>query len=122
MDISENKLFMAMKGIGVDVEGTLSRFVDNDELYTKFLLRFPDEDRMTPVRDAIAEKNYEKLLAAAHKLKGSSANLGMTRLSEKAAVIVRKVRAEEYTGFEADADAVSEEYELVCRTINENRD
>lgn len=121
MDISGNKLFTAMKAIGVDVEGTLSRFVDNDELYTKFLLRFPDEDRMTPIRAAIAARDYDALLAAAHKLKGSSANLGMTKLSEKAAVIVRKVRAEEYTGFEADADAAAEEYELVCRTIIENK-
>lgn len=121
MDISGNKLFTAMKAIGVDVEGTLSRFVDNDELYTKFLLRFPDEDRMTPIRAAIAARNYDALLAAAHKLKGSSANLGMTKLSEKAAVIVRKVRAEEYTGFEADADAAAEEYELVCQTIIANK-
>lgn len=117
MDISGNKLFTAMKAIGVDVEGTLSRFMDNDELYTKFLLRFPDEDRMTPIRDAISAGNYEALLAAAHKMKGSSANLGMTRLSEKAAKIVSKVRAEDYTGFEADADDVAEEYELVCQTI-----
>lgn len=120
MDISENKLFKALKDLEVDIEGTLSRFCDNEELYMKFLLRFPDEDRITPIKDSISARNYDMLLQAAHKLKGTSANLGMNRLSSKAEKIVKKVRSNEYTGFEADAADVEIEYDLVCSTIREN--
>lgn len=120
MDISENRLFKALKELEVDIEGTLSRFCDNEELYMKFLLRFPDEDRITPIKDSISAQNYDMLLQAAHKLKGTSANLGMNRLSQKAEKIVKKVRSSEYTGFEADAADVEKEYNLVCGTIKEN--
>lgn len=120
MDISANKLFNALKDLDVDIEGTLSRFCDNDELYMKFLLRFPDEDRLTPIKDSISAQNYDMLLQAAHKLKGTSANLGMNRLSAKAEKIVKKVRSGEYLGFESDAAEVENEYELICKTIREH--
>lgn len=117
MDISGNRLFTALKELEVDVEGTLSRFCDNDELYMKFLLRFPDEDRITPIKDSVSAQNYDMLLQAAHKLKGTSANLGMNRLSAKAEKIVRKVRNGERFGFEDDYAEVEKEYSLVCQTI-----
>lgn len=117
MDISSNKLFKALKELDVDIEGTLSRFCDNDELYMKFLLRFPDEDRVTPIKDAVSAQNYDMLLQAAHKLKGTSANLGMNRLSQKAEIVVKKVRSNDYAGFEADAADIEKEYNLICSTI-----
>lgn len=120
MDISANKLFKALKDLEVDIEGTLSRFCDNDELYMKFLLRFPDEDRLTPIKDSISAQNYDMLLQAAHKLKGTSANLGMNRLAASAEKIVKKVRGGEYSGFEADYTEVEKEYNLVCQTIKAN--
>lgn len=120
MDTSQNTLFTALKNLGVDVDGTVSRFVDNSEIYIKFLSRFPTEDRITPIKEAVAAKDYEALLSAAHKLKGVAANLGMTDLSAKAEVIVKKIRAEIYEGFEADAEETEKAYEIICRTINEN--
>ena len=121
MEAVQNKLFSALKELGVDVEGTISRFVDDDEIYTKFLLRFPDEDRITPVREAIKAGDNDALMRSAHKLKGVSANLGMNSLSEKAERIVSKLRNNVYDGFEEDLKAAEEEYDLICRTIQENK-
>lgn len=121
MDITTNKLFAALKDLGVDIEGTLSRFVDDDEIYTKFLARFPDEDRITPVREAAETADPDALMRAAHKLKGVTANLGMNALSQKAEKIVSKLRNGVTNGFEADIDEAAKEYELICRTILENR-
>lgn len=120
MNTTQNNLFTALKEIGVDVDGTISRFMDNSEIYVKFLARFPDEDRITPIKEAVAEKDYEKLLAAAHKLKGVSANLGMNELSARAALIVKKVREEIYEDFEEDAAAVEMLSDKVCETIRAN--
>ncbi len=120
MNTTQNNLLTALREIGVDVDGTISRFMDNSEIYVKFLTRFPDEDRITPIYEAVAEKNYEKLLSAAHKLKGVSANLGMTALSAKAAEIVTKVRNEIYDGFEADAAEVERLSEQICGIIKAN--
>lgn len=120
MNTTHNNLLTALREIGVDVDGTISRFMNNSEIYIKFLTRFPDEDRITPIHEAVAAKDYEKLLAAAHKLKGVSANLGMTELSGKAAEIVTKVRHDIYDNFEADAAEVERLSELVCGVIKAN--
>ncbi len=120
MNTTQNNLLTALREIGVDVDGTISRFMNNSEIYIKFLARFPDEDRITPINEAVAAKDYEKLLAAAHKLKGVSANLGMTELSGKAAEIVTKLRNEIYEGFEADAAEVERLSEQICSIIKSN--
>lgn len=120
MNTTQNNLLTALKEIGVDVDGTVSRFMNNSEIYIKFLTRFPDEDRITPIHKAVAEKDYEKLLAAAHKLKGVAANLGMTELSAKAAEIVAKVRGSIYDGFEEDAAETERLSEQICGVIKAN--
>ena len=117
MDISNNKLLSALKNIGVDVEGTISRFADNDELYVKFLIRYPEEDKITPVREAFAAGDYSSLNKAAHKLKGVSVNLGMNPLAEKAEKVETKAKNMNTDGLEADVAAVSAEYDLVCGII-----
>ena len=121
MDIAANKLFSALKALGVDIEGTLSRFVDDDVIYTKFIARFPDEDRITPIREAAEASDSDALMRTAHKLKGVSANLGMNTLSQKAEKIVSKVRNGVTDGFESDIEDAAQEYDLICKTILENR-
>ena len=124
MVISNNKLLSALKELGVDVEGTVSRFADNDELYVKFLLRYPDEDKLTPVKEAFASGDYENLSKAAHKLKGVSINLGMVSLAEKAGEIESRAKSadDETNGIEAVLYAVEAEYREICRIIGENAD
>lgn len=113
----QNNLLNALREIGVDVDGTISRFMNNSEIYVKFLARFPDEDRVTPINEAVAAKDYDKLLAAAHKMKGVTANLGMNQLSAKAAEIVTKVRNGFFDGFEEDAAEVERLSKLICGVI-----
>lgn len=114
---TQNNLLDALREIGVDVDGTVSRFMNNSEIYVKFLTRYPDEDRVTPIHEAIAAKDYEKLLSAAHKMKGVSANLGMTELAARAADIVTKVRNGFYDSFEEDAAEVERLSNMVCEVI-----
>ncbi len=121
MVIAENKLFASLKELGVDIEGTLSRFVDDDVIYTRFLSRFPDEDRITPIKDAAASGDNDALLKTAHRLKGVAANLGMDLLAAKAEKIVSKLRNNISESFDEDIAETEQEYDLICRTIIENR-
>ncbi len=120
MELSENRLFDAMEKMGVDVKGTVSRFMDNAELYTTFLKRFPDEDRISPIKEALSENDSEKLLRTAHKLKGVAANLGMKELSEAAEVIVRKARGGTFDGVEEDITRTEKLSDAICAAIREN--
>ncbi len=117
---SGSKLFDALKEIGVDVDKTISRFMDNSEIYITFLKRFPDEDRITPIKDAVREHDSEKLAEKAHKLKGVAANLGMNGLSGAAEVIVQKARNGTSDGLDGDISLVESLNEEICRVISEN--
>ena len=119
MNDFQDKLFEALRKLGVDVDGTISRFMNNSDIYYRFLSRFPDEDRITPIKEALEAKDYEKLLQAAHKLKGVSANLGMTALAASAERIVSKVRSNIYEGFEEDVAEAEAASNLICKTIKE---
>lgn len=122
MEQTREKLFDELKKAGVDVDGTISRFMNDSDIYFKFLKRFPDEDRLTPVKEALAEKDLEKLDRTAHKLKGVSANLGMTALSEAARSIELKAKDGSLDGTDADMELTEKLYNEVCRIINSNKD
>ena len=113
MTKAENKLFDSLKELGVDIEGTISRFMDDDVIYTKFLSRFPDEDRITPIKEAAAAGDNGALLSTAHKLKGVSANLGMGALSAKAERIVSKLRNNISEGLDEDIAETEREYDII---------
>lgn len=115
-----SRLFAELKSIGVEVDKTISRFMDNSEIYVTFLKRFPDEDRITPIKAAVSEKDFEKLAQSAHKLKGVSANLGMIPLSEAARKIEMKAKEKTFDGTDEDLKLVEQLNEEVCRIIREN--
>ncbi len=117
---SGSKLFDALKKIDVDVDKTVSRFMDNAEIYITFLKRFPDEDRISPIKAAAANGGGKLLAEKAHKLKGVTANLGMNRLSSAADAIVQKARSGSTDGIDEDIALVERLNEEICRTIKEN--
>lgn len=115
-----SKLFEALKEAGVEVDKTISRFMDNSEIYITFLKRYPDEDRITPVKDAVSEMNFEKLSQTAHKLKGVSANLGMTELSEAAHRLELQAKEQSDKNIGENLELTEKLYGEICRIIKEN--
>ena len=116
----DNKLFAALKEQNVDIEGTVSRFMGNEELYVKFLSRYPDENEVTPVIEAAAAKDNDRLVMTAHKLKGVSINLGLNGIAEKAGAIESGAKNRSLEDPEAAAAELKTEYDLICRIIKEN--
>lgn len=115
-----SKLFEALKEAGVEVDKTISRFMDNSEIYITFLKRYPDEDRITPIKDAVSERDFEKLSQTAHKLKGVSANLGMTELSEAAHRLELQAKEQSDENIEDNMKLTEKLYGEICRIIKEN--
>ncbi|MCM1102186.1 MAG: Hpt domain-containing protein [Clostridium sp.] len=62
---------------GADVKGTLQRFMGNETLYIKFLMKFLDDTNYAGLKESIAQKDYTAAFNHAHTLKGVSANLGL---------------------------------------------
>ena len=70
-----------LEGLGVDIEETLERFVENEALFFRCLNKLEDDKNYTLLCEAIEEgTDAHKAFDAAHALKGVSANLGLNKL------------------------------------------
>ncbi len=113
-----------LKENGADVEGTLHRFMNNDALFLKFILKFKDQNYAI-LKKHLDEKNYEEAFKAAHTLKGVSANLGLNPIFDRASAVTELLRGKDAS--EVDAAKVEEEknaleaaYKLFIQIIEEN--
>lgn len=119
------QLKQKLKENGADVEGTLHRFMGNDALFLKFILKFKDDKNYAILKDNLDQKNYEEAFKAAHTLKGVSANLGLNPIYDRASAVTELLRGKEAS--EVDAEKVEEEkkaleeaYKLFISIIEEN--
>lgn len=82
-----------LKVHGFDVDGTMRRFLNNEELYLKCLKKFLDDKSFEKLQAAYLEGNCEEAFKAAHTMKGFVSNLGMNELLAVLAPMVEKLRA-----------------------------
>ena len=110
---------------GADVETTLKRFMGKDELYLKFLAKFPADQNYAKLGTNLEAGAFEEAYKCAHALKGVVGNLGLTPIFEKVSTLVEELRNK------ADADVdvarvnelwqeTKEIYERFITIINEN--
>lgn len=78
---------------GVDVKGVLNRFMNNEALFTKFILKFVDDKNFDSLKKAVLDKDYSEIEMYAHTLKGVSANLGIEPIYNISTKIVELVRS-----------------------------
>lgn len=80
---------------GADVETTVKRFMGNEGLYVKFLMKFQDDKNYESIQEHIAAGQYEAAFNDAHTLKGVSANLGLNPIYEGASKLVELLRGKQ---------------------------
>ncbi len=107
---------------GADVEGTLHRFMGNEALFLKFLLKFKDDMNYRGLLDSLDGEKYEEAFKYAHTLKGVSANLGLDPIGRPASALTELLRGK--TVAEVDQEQVAaqraeleETYELFVKLI-----
>lgn len=105
---------------GVDFDRTMERFIGNEDLYEKFLLKFINDKSYTHMLDMIASGNVEESFKAAHTLKGVAANLGLDNLFHATVPLVELFRAGSMEGYGPLLEKVSIEYNSICSVINNN--
>ncbi len=77
---------------GADVEATLNRFMGKDELYVKFLGKFPADQNYANLGTRLEAGAFKEAYECAHALKGVVGNLGLTPLYEKVSALVEELR------------------------------
>ena len=89
----EKETMLSLERLGVDTESALARFMNNGALYEKFLRRFVQDQNYAALTEAVREGRVQDAFAAAHTLKGVSANLSLTRLMESVSEVVEALRS-----------------------------
>ena len=120
MKAEYSNLFNSLKSLNVDTDGTISRFMGNEDIYVKFLAGYPEEDRMPPIYDALDSKDTDNLIMRVHKLKGVSGNLGMTSVYTRSEDAIKLLRAGTYDGVKEIITEIEADYCKICNTIKEN--
>lgn len=78
---------------GMDVDAALQRFMNNANLLLKHARRFPDEGTWEKLLAALDAGDAAAAFAAAHTLKGITANLSFVRLHDLLEAMTEDLRA-----------------------------
>lgn len=91
---------------GADVDTTLKRFMGNEAMYMKFLMKFSDDRNYDSIMENMKKQDYEAVFNGAHTLKGVSANLGLNPVFTASSHITEMLRG--YHGQSIDMDKLNE--------------
>jgi HPt (histidine-containing phosphotransfer) domain-containing protein len=94
-----------LKDCGADVETTVKRFMGNEALYEKFVMKFLDDKNCEGIQANIEKSDYKEVFNCAHALKGVSANLGLdpiTAIAAELCDLLRNKQAEDVDAGKVD--------------------
>ena len=112
MDEKEKK---RLEAAGIDVEDALLRFMSDEGLMMKFLLRFPEDKNFQKLKQAMEEQDTAQAYTAAHTLKGVAGNLAMTALFRQVSAITEDLRAENLTAARSKMEELEAQY---CQVVS----
>lgn len=97
--------------IKLDMDRTLTLFMGKEEMYVKFLKKYPANAQklLADLEAAVQAGDHKGIEAGAHGLKGVSANLGVLDVAESSAVLVADIRDAKYEHIAADYQRLLEQ-------------
>ncbi len=106
---------------GINVKEAMQRFMNNEQLWIKFLKKFKADSSYEKLVKSIEEKEWNKAFEAAHTLKGITGNLALSKLHDLVSRQTDYLRGED-NDFEAAVGMmpeITEVYENVLKLIEE---
>lgn len=100
----------------IDLPDAEERFMKNDDLFKKFLFRFPGEKGFRDLFELLEEKKVKEAFETAHSMKGVTANLALTYLNEALKPISDILKAGVMPG-EGEIARLKEAYEDTLQLI-----
>ncbi|MDR0987827.1 MAG: Hpt domain-containing protein [Ruminococcus sp.] len=94
----QSEFISALTEVGVDVKSALSRMLNKEEMYKKFLRKFREDTNIISLKDTIegsdsfTSEQCEKIFHYAHTVKGVAGNLGLTDVYNESSYISEATR------------------------------
>lgn len=102
---------------GLDLEGSLARFMNKEDLYERFLKKFLDDRNFEDLKNALKDQKYEEAFRYAHTIKGVAGNLGLTPLYEGIQPLVEDLRHQTCANLDEELSRTEADYELMVSLI-----
>ncbi len=105
--------------IDLDLKRTFSLFMGKEEMYVKYLKKFPEnaERIMAELATAVRNNDHKGIEAGAHGLKGVSANLGIQKVTEISTALMLDIRENTYDNIGRDYEQLQEQVRLAVEYI-----
>jgi HPt (histidine-containing phosphotransfer) domain-containing protein len=100
--------------IDLDLERTFALFMGKEEMYVKYLKKFPGnvERLLDDLETAVADNDKHGIEAAAHGIKGVAANLGIQKVTALGTALMLDIR-------DNTSDKINEHYEQLVEKTRE---
>ena len=108
-----------LEAAGIDVEDALLRFMGNEELMMRFLLRFPKDESFEKLRQALRAEDAGEAYTAAHTLKGVAGNLSMKGLFQQASAVTEELRRGDLAAAQRGMPALEDRYLQVVGVLSD---
>lgn len=114
-----SEIFESLNSIGAETKDALERFLDDEEMYLKYVRNFPEEPTYARLVKAVEEEDYEEAEKAVHALKGIVNNLGFIPLADATIDMLAELRDENIDDALEAFDDVKSQYSKYCKVIND---
>lgn len=102
----------------IDIPSAKERFMNNEALYKRFLLKFPTSPVMADLEQHLKDGNVEEAFREAHTMKGMVGNLSLNKLMGIAAKVTETLRAGKKPG-EEEMEELRAAYSAAVAAVNE---
>lgn len=103
----------------VDVDTVLQRFMGNEKMVIKFLIKFLSDTNFKGIGEYLEKGDADEAFKCAHTLKGVCANLGLNGMLETLSPMVEKLRSGVTDGVPELYERMKENYEKVTAVIHQ---
>lgn len=86
-----------LKQCDIDTDKAISRFMGNEDLFIKFMLKLPECMKFDEMFKYLDSENEEEFYMLVHNLKSNSGNLGVNKIADCAQAILVEFRASKFT-------------------------
>ncbi len=119
MDAEKRRM---LEECGVDYKSGLERFMGNEALYEKFLLKFLSDPSYQSLVENMEEGNMKQAERAVHTMKGTAGNLSLEPLFHASDAMVKAIRTNaKPEKVQAMYREVKEIYHDICNVLKELR-
>lgn len=114
----ESNIMERLLNAGINPDSAIERFMGNEALYIKYLLRFADDDNYQKLCRSMEKEDCKSAFMAAHTLKGVCGNLSITRMEQLLRNQVEYLRNGDLKKASNMMEPLEKEYESVRNAID----